>query len=96
MKKLLDRNSTPFGVLLTLGSEVVTASILWLVLLLVGSPIVEQLRWFVIAYVPAILLLRYFAKDKNCPDTLKSMIVTLFVTFVAFMWFLLKYKYITF
>lgn len=94
MKQLLNRNSIPYGILITLISEIATAAILWLVLVIIGIPI--QLRWFAAAYLPAILILRYYAKEKLYPDTLKAMITTLFVTFVAFMWFLLKYKYISF
>lgn len=96
MKKLLNHNSVAAGILLALGSELLCAALLWLVLLVIGLPAEEHMRWFAVVFVPPVLLLRYYAKQKECPTTLKTVIVTFFVTFVAFAWFLLKYKYITF
>lgn len=96
MKKFLNHDSITFGVLIVLVTELITAGLLLLGLVVFASPVEEHLRWFAVAFLPAILMLRYYAKIKECPTTLKSAVSTLFVTFVIFMWYLLKYRYITF
>lgn len=93
--KYLEKNSFIFGCIATLVSEVLCAILIWIILLLIGMPVTEHLRWFAAAFVPPILLLRHYAKEKDYPDTLKSVIVTFFITFIAFMFFLLKNHYIT-
>ena len=95
MKKLLDKNSLPLGTIATLLSELLCALLLWLILLVAGIPVTEHLRWFAVAFVPPALLLRYYAHRKDFPDTLKAVIVTLFITVVLFMWWMLKYKHLT-
>ena len=93
--KILEKNSFILGCIAVLASEVLCAILVWLILLIVGLSIAEHLRWFAAAFVPPILLLRHYAKEKEYPDTLKSVIVTFFITFIAFMFFLLKYHYIS-
>ena len=96
MKKLLLHNSIAAGLIAGLGSELLCAALLWAILALAGLPVETHVRWFAIAFVPPVLLLRFYAKAQECPVTLKTVIVTFFVTFVGFVWFLLKYKYVTF
>ncbi len=96
MRKLLDRNSIIAGVLLTLASEVSAALLVLCVLLIGRIGLYEHLRWFGAAFVPPLLLLRHYAKGQSHPLTLKGVICTFFVTFVAFMWMMLKNHYITF
>lgn len=96
MKKLLHQDSIALGIVATLLSELLCAAIVWVVIALLQIPITENAQWFVIAFVPPLLLLRYYAKIQDYPTTLKAVITTFFVTFVIFMWFLLKYKYISF
>ena len=96
MKKLLNKNSITLGVVATLLSELLCALLLWLILLAIGLPIAEHVKWFAIALAPPALLLRYYAHEKDYPLTLRAVITTFFVTVVLFMWFLLKYKYVTF
>ena len=96
MKKLLHKDSVAVGIVATLLSELLCAAIVWLVIAILRLPLAENARWFAIAFVPPLLLLRYYAKVKDFPTTLKSVITTFFVTFVIFMWILLKYRYISF
>ena len=96
MKKLLNKNSITLGVVATLLSELLCALLLWVILLVIGLPVSEHVRWFAVALAPPALLLRYYAHQKEYPLTLRAVITTLFVTVVLFMWFLLKYKHITF
>ena len=96
MKKLLNTNSYLTGILGVIISEVLCAALLLLGLIIAGTPIPDHLRWFAVVFVPPLLLLRYYAHEKDYPLTLKACIVALFVTFVAFMWYLLRYHYISF
>ena len=90
MKKLLNTDSYLVGAIATLVSELLCAGLLWIVLLATGTPLADHVRWFVIAFVPPVLLLRYY------PATLRATITTFFITIVIFMWFLIKYKHVTF
>ena len=96
MKKLLNQNSIPLGIIATLVSELLCAALVVLVILVTHPTFVEGARWFAAAFVPPLLLLRYYAKTREYPVTLKTVITTFFVTFIAFMWVMLKYKYISF
>lgn len=96
MKKILHKDSVALGIVATLLSELLCAAIVWIVIAILRIPIAENARWFAIAFVPPLLLLRYYAKIQDYPTTLKSVISTFFVTFVVFMWVMLKYKYISF
>ena len=78
---------------MAVASELLCAALIFVVTIIVGRC---DMRWFAAAFVPPLLLLRYYAREKSYPTTLKAVITTFFVTFVAFMWFMLKYKYITF
>lgn len=95
MKKILNRNNPAIGVVATVASELLCAALLWVVLLIAGMPVTEHLRWFAVAFVPPLLLLRYYAKEQEYPATLKAVIITFFVTFVLFMWYMLRHRYIT-
>ncbi len=96
MKKLLNKDSIAQGVIATLLSEMLCALLVWLVLVLIHYPVVENLRFFAVTFVPPALLLRYYAHQKVYPTTLKAVITTFFVTVVLFMWVMLKYKFVTF
>lgn len=96
MKKLLNNNSTATGILVVIISELVCVVIVFLVLRLLQLPTAENARWFALALVPPILLLRYYAKEQDYPNTLKAVITTLFFTAIAYFWFMLKNHYITF
>jgi RsiW-degrading membrane proteinase PrsW (M82 family) len=96
MKKILHKDSIALGIVATLLSELLCALVVLVVILLTHTPITESARWFAIAFVPPLLLLRYYAKIQDYPTTLKTVITTFFVTFVAFMWFMMRYKYILF
>lgn len=80
------------GIVLALGSEIVVAALLYAGLLVAGIPAETRLRWFAVCFVAPLLLLRHIAKRKNRTLTMKTIIVILFVSFVAFMFLLLKIK----
>ncbi len=96
MKRLLNNNNIAIGILSVVITELLCAALIFLILTLLHVSILENARWFVIALVPPVLLLRYYAKEQAYPDTLKAVISTLFVTAIAYFWFMLKNHFITF
>ena len=73
------------GIILATGSEILAAALLYVGLLVAGIPVETRLRWFAVCFVPPLLLLRHIAKRKDRTLTMKTIIVVLFVSFVAFM-----------
>ena len=73
------------GLLLGIGSEAATALAVWIVLLVAGLPLAENVRWFALCFVPPVLILRHYANKKKDTNVTKVLITVLFVTFVAFM-----------
>lgn len=96
MKNLLHNNNYLTGVIGVVVSELLCTLLVYLVLLIFNLPLAENARWFALALIPPILLLRYYAKIQDYPDTLKAVITTVFVTAIAYFWFMLKNHYITF
>jgi RsiW-degrading membrane proteinase PrsW (M82 family) len=96
MKNILHNNNYLTGVIGVVVSELLCALLVYLVLLIFNLPLAENARWFALALIPPILLLRYYAKNQDHPDTLKAVITTVFVTAIAYFWFMLKNHYITF
>lgn len=90
MSAFLKNDTTIGGVVITLGSEIVAALLVWLGLILFGTGVDGNIRWFAIAFVPPLLLLRHFSKRKDHPATTKSIIIVFFVSFIIFMFVLLK------
>lgn len=89
-------NDTPFcGAALIVGSEIATALLLCGGLLVAGEPISDHLCWFGACFVAPILLLRFFAKNKDFNMAMKAAAITLFVTFILFMIILFKTKSLT-
>ena len=51
-----------------------------------------HVRWFGGMFIPLILVLHHYAKGRNQLRVTKTLIVVFFVTFLAFMIYLLKTK----
>ena len=83
MSDLLKQNRVLAGLLLSLGSELVTGALLWLGLFIAHQPVESHIRW---------LILRHFAKKKQDTQIVKTMIIALFVTFIIFLYILFKTK----
>lgn len=90
MKGFFKQDSVFLGLLLTLGSELLTAALLWAGLYIAGEPIETHMRWFAVSFVIPIFILRYFARKKSHPVVTKTIIISIFVSFVAFMFLLFK------
>lgn len=91
MKRLLNHNSYAVGALFCLAVELLVGGILWGALMLSGIAPQEHINWFAGIFLLPILMLRYYAHNKGCPMTLKSLVVTLFVTFILYMYIYIKY-----
>ena len=88
-KRLLERDTIATGLLLGLGAIIATAALLTLGLLVAGQPLGSHLRWYAACFVPPLLLLRYVIK-LQCITITKTLIITLFLTFIPFMAYLIR------
>ena len=72
------------GAVAVLLCELLVA-MLWVgTLCVLHASFVTHLRWLALAFVPAALLLRSYAKKAQRPAATKGAIITLFVTFLLF------------
>ena len=85
MKKFFAQDKPIVGIVAGLGSEVAFCIALTIGLLIAGEPVMAHVRWFGGMFIPLILVLHHYAVTK-------TLIVILFVTFLAFMIFILKTK----
>ncbi len=92
MSDFFRRDTVWVGLVAVLGSEVLVVLLLALGLSIAGQPLMSHIRWFAVAFVAPVLLLRYYAHRKSQPLVTKTVIITTFVTFIAFMFYLLKTK----
>jgi len=92
MKNPFKDDSVLSGVLLSLGSEVLTALLLAVALMIANCSVEDHIRWFAVCFVPPLLFLRRSAKQKSTPVATKTIIIVLFVSFVAYMYMLFTLK----
>lgn len=78
------------GIVVGLGVEVIYALLLTVVLLIVGEAPMSHLRWYGGAFIVLILILRYYAKSQKHLNVVKSLIAVFFLTFLAFIFILVK------
>lgn len=85
MKQFFHQNKVLVGIVAGLGSLLACALLIGLVLAIVGIPVMEHLNWFAGCFLPLVLVLRYYAKEKEYLTVTKTLIVVTFLAFVAFM-----------
>ena len=90
MSDFLKSDTVARALLLSVGSMALAAVLLWVGLLIAGQPVAAHIRWFGICFVPPLLILRHFAKRKDALVTTRTIIITLFVAFIAFIFYLLR------
>jgi len=90
MKEFFRQDRVLVGLVVALGSELLTALLLWAGLLVAGEEVVAHLRWFAVIFVAPVLLLRLYAKRQEQPTVTKTVATVLFVTFIIYMIFLFK------
>ena len=90
MKKFFSQDTILTGLVAGLGSELGFCLLLALGLVVAGEPVWTHLRWFGGMFVPAILVLQHYMKRRTQLRVVKTLIVVLFVTFLAFMVYTLR------
>lgn len=95
MKKFFSQDRILVGLLAGIGSELGFCLVLTTGLLLAGESVEAHLRWFGGMFIPILLTLRFYAKRKEQPTVTKTLATIFFITFIAFMFYLLKSHIIT-
>lgn len=90
MKKFFHQDKVSVGIIAGLGSELLLAALLTIGLLIAGEAPADHIRWYAGVFIAPLLLLRYYPKQKQWLHITRTLIVVLFVTFIAFMFYLLK------
>lgn len=90
MKEFFHQDKVIVGIIAGLGSELLLALLLTIGLVIAGEVPIDHIRWYASVFVAPLLLLRYYSKQKSWLRVTRTLIVVLFVTFVAFMFYLLK------
>ena len=86
----MKKDSFLFGVLVSVASIALTAAIVVAVFFAFDIPFANNLKYLLVAFVPAIVLLRYYAKNLQFMKTAKSIAVVLFVTLTVYIVFLVR------
>ena len=90
MKKFFHQDKVVVGIVTGFGSELLLALLLTIGLLIAGESPLGHIRWYAGVFIAPLLLLRYYSKKKEWLNVTRTLIVVLFATFVAFMFYLLK------
>jgi hypothetical protein len=90
MKGFFHQDKVIVGIIAGVGSELLLALLLTIGLVIAGEAPIAHIRWYAGVFVAPLLLLRYYSKQKSWLRVTRTLIVVLFVTFVAFMFYLLK------
>ena len=92
MKRFFTKDTIVTGLVAGLGAELLVCLLLAAGLMVAGQwpPTDSQIRWFGGMFIPLLLILRAYAKTKRYAIVTKTLVSVLFVTFVAFMFFLLN------
>lgn len=96
MKKFFSQDKVNVGILAGLGSELGFVVALTIGLLIAGEAIGDHLRWYGGMFIPLILVLRHYAKGQAHLKVVKTLIVVFFVTFLAFIFYMLRSRMIVF
>lgn len=90
MKKFFQQDSILTGLVAGLGSELGYVVALTVGLLIAGEAPQEHIRWYGGMFICLILVLQRYAKRREQPKVTKTLIATLFVTFIPYIVYLLK------
>ncbi len=89
MKRFFTNDSIVTGLVAGLGSELLFCLLLAAGLHLAGLGIADHIRWFGGMFVPILLILRAYAKGRQHYTVTRTLVVIFFLTFLAFMFYLL-------
>lgn len=87
IKQFFSQDKVTTALVASVGLMALCTVLLAVGLALAGEPVEGRLRWFAAVFVPLLLLLRYYIGKQRSVAT-KTVIIVLFVTFVAFMFLL--------
>ena len=96
MKEFFSQDKAIVGLVAGLGSELGLIIALTIGLLIAGEAIGDHLRWYGGMFIPLILVLRHYAKGQAHLRVVKTLIVVFFVTFLAFIFYMLRSRTIVF
>ena len=88
LKRFFIQDTPLVGLVAGLGSLIVTAMLITGILLVTGN-VSTLLSIYAGSFVPPLLIMRYYVK-LQLSTVVKTIIVTLFITFIAFMFLLFK------
>lgn len=89
LKHFFSQDTPLVGLVAGLGSLLAGALLLSIGLLVADLSLGEHARWYAGCFVPPLLIMRYYAK-LQLSTVVKTIIITLFVFFIAYMLFLFK------
>lgn len=95
MKKFFEQNKVIVGLVAGLGSMLGFAVALTAGLMIAGEPISAHIRWYGGMFIPLLLVLRHYAKHREQLNVTRTLIMLLFITFLAFMIYLLQSRTLT-
>ena len=90
LKKFFSQDRPLVGIVAGLGAEAGFCIALAIGLLIAGEPIGAHIRWFGGMFIPLILVLHHYSRRREQLKVTKTLIVVLFVTFLAFTIYILK------
>lgn len=93
-RQFFHQDKVSVGLLVGLGSMAITALLLTVGLLVAKEPINAHIRWYGAIFIPLILLIRYYIKQRLSVVT-KTLFVVFFLFFIAFMILLFSTHQIT-
>ncbi len=93
-RQFFHQDKASVGLLVGLGSMAITALLLTIGLLVAKEPINAHIRWYGAIFIPLILLIRYYVKQRLSVVT-KTLFVVFFLFFIAFMILLFSTHQIT-
>ncbi len=93
-RQFFHQDKVSVGLLAGLGSMAITALLLTVGLLVAKEPINAHIRWYGAIFIPLILLIRYYVKQRLSVVT-KTLFVVFFLFFIAFMILLFSTHQIT-
>lgn len=95
IKEFFAQDKVSVGLVAGLGAELGFCIVLTVVLVAIGLPIESHLRWYGGMFIPLILVLHRYMKRRSQLQVTRTLIVLLFVTFLAYMVYMLKTGTIT-
>jgi hypothetical protein len=93
-RQFFHQDKVSVGLLVGLGSMAITALLLTVGLLVAEEPIDAHMRWYGAIFIPPILLIRYYVKQRLSVVT-KTLFIVFFLFFIAFMILLFSTHQIT-